>query len=98
MDVARRLAIYEHRKPWNSGLTTAGPWVAVQQPERYYADDSGTSCAAYLARAPDLYTPFSDSSTGPNEPSPVWPPTDTTSFLRLMELGPVPEEYRQLLR
>jgi hypothetical protein len=97
MHIARRATIYEHRKPWNDGVKTAGPWVALDSAENYYASDEGSSCAAYLARARDLYTPFSDSS-GPNEPAPVWPPTHTTGFLALMELGPVPAEYLQLMR
>ena len=96
MRVARRTTVYEHRKPWNSGNKTAGPWVAVDEAERYYAD-AGTSCSEYAARGRELYTPFTDSRSNPNEPARVWPPTDTTGFLRLMELGPVPAEYRRLL-
>jgi hypothetical protein len=96
MRVARRTTIYEHRKPWNSGNKTAGPWVAVDEAERYYAT-AGTSCSEYAARGRDLYTPFTDSYSSPNEPAQVWPPTDTTGFLGLMELGPVPAEYRRLL-
>ena len=95
--VARRITVYVHRKPWNSGLVTAGPWIAVGDSERYYARDEGSSCVTYLARARDLYTPFSESSSSPTEPARVWPPTDTTGFLRLMELGPVPVEYRRLI-
>ena len=97
MRIARRATIYEHRKPWNDGLKIAGPWVALDSSEQYYASDSGSSCTVYLARARDLYTPFSDSSSSPNEPARIWPPTHTTGFLSIMELGPVPEEFRQLL-
>jgi hypothetical protein len=95
MRVVRRTAIYEHRKPWNSGTKTAGPWETVDDAERYYVGDGATSCAEYAARGSDLYTPFSDSTYG--SPSREWPPTDTTGFLRLSELGPVPAEYRRLL-
>jgi hypothetical protein len=98
MHVARRVTIYEHRKPWNEGQKTAGPWVTLDDSESYYASDAGSSCAPYLARARDLYAPFTDSTSGPNDPPTVWPPTDTTGFLSVMELGPVPEEYLQLLR
>ena len=98
MRVARRSTIYEHRKPWDAGRTTAGEWTAVDDTERYYASDAGGDCAAYTARGRDLYTPFNDSSSNPNEPAAVWPPTDTTGFLSLQELGPVPSEYRRLLR
>jgi hypothetical protein len=97
MRVARRSTIYEHRKPWSSGRTTAGPWVEVGESERYYARDAGSACGAYLARDRALYTPFSDSTSSPSEPARVWPPTDTTGFLSLMQLGPVPAEYRRLL-
>ena len=95
MRITRRTSIYEHRKPWNSGRKTAGPWVAVDETERYYVGDAGTACAEYAARGRDLYTPFSDSTY--DSPAREWPPTDTTGFLGLMELGPVPAEYRRLL-
>jgi hypothetical protein len=98
MRIARRSTIYEHRKPWNAGRTTAGDWVAVDDAERFYASDAGGDCAAYVTRARDLYTPFTDSPSDRIEPAAVWPPDDTTSFLSLMELGPVPPEYRRLLR
>ncbi|HEY9181668.1 MAG TPA: hypothetical protein VIQ99_00625, partial [Gammaproteobacteria bacterium] len=62
MRVTRRASIYEHRKPWNSGRKTAGPWVTVDEAERYYVGDAGTACAAYAARGRELYTPFSDST------------------------------------
>jgi len=95
MRVTRRTSIYEHRKPLNSGSKTAGPWIAVDETERYYVSDAANSCAAYAARGRELYTPFSDSTY--DSPSREWPPTDTVGFLGLMELGPVPTEYRQLL-
>jgi hypothetical protein len=95
--VVRRSTIYVHRKPWNAGATTAGPWAAVDAEERYYARDEGSACDAYLARERRLYTPFVASRGNPREPAAVWPPTDTTGFLSLMELGPVPAEYRRLL-
>jgi hypothetical protein len=98
MRVTRRSTIYEHRKPWDAGRISAGEWLAVDDAERYYAGDAGGDCAAYVARGRDLYTPFSDSSSDPNEPAALWPPADTTGFLSLMELGPVPAEYRRLLR
>jgi hypothetical protein len=95
MRITRRASIFEHRKPWNSGTKTSGPWVTVDETQRYYVGDASAACAAYAARGPELYTPFSDSTYG--SPSREWPPTDTTGFLRLMELGAVPPEYRQLL-
>jgi hypothetical protein len=96
--VTRRSTIYEHRKPWDAGRISAGGWLPVEDTEQYYASDAGSDCTAYLARDRDLYTPFSDSSSNPDEPAAVWPPTDTTGFLSLQELGPVPGEYRRLLR
>jgi hypothetical protein len=98
MRVARRSTIYEHRKPWDVGRISAGEWLAVDDTERYYASDDGSDCAAYVARGRDLYTPFTDSPADRIEPAAVWPPTDTTGFLSLQELGPVPGEYRRLLR
>jgi hypothetical protein len=96
--VTRRSTIYEHRKPWDLGRTSAGEWLPVDDAEQFYASDAGDDCAAYVARGRDIYTPFTDSPADRIEPSAVWPPTDTTGFLSLMELGPVPKEYRQLLR
>jgi hypothetical protein len=98
MRVARRSTIYEHRKPWSSGRISAGEWLVVDAAERYYASDAGGDCAAYVARDRELYTPFTDSPAERIEPAAVWPPTDTTGFLSLLELGPVPAEYRRLLR
>lgn len=97
MRVARRAAIYEHRKPWNRGRITAGPWVSADKPEHYYARDAGSSCKAYLSRGRALYWPSSDSSSRPTDSARAWPPTDTLGFLLLLELGPVPGEYRALL-
>jgi hypothetical protein len=97
MRIARRSAIYEHRKPWNAGRLTAGEWMAGPKDEPYYARDAGGDCAAYLARGRALYTPVTDSPSDRIEPAAVWPPTDTTGFLSLMELGPVPAEYLRLL-
>jgi hypothetical protein len=98
MRVARRAALYQHHKPWNSGRKTAGPWQPVESPERYYASQNGAACEPYLNRTRELYMPFTDSPSNPNEPARVWPPTDVVSFLRLMQLGPVPAEYRRLLQ
>ncbi len=97
MRVVRRSTIHEHRKPWNAGRLTASAWVARDEAERYYARDADDDCAAYRDRGRALYTPFTDSPADRIEPAAVWPPTDTTSFLRLMELGPVPAQYRRLL-
>lgn len=97
MRVVRRSTIHEHRKPWDAGRMTASPWVARDETERYYARDGGSNCETYRARGRDLYTPFTDSPSDRIEPAAVWPPTDTTGFLRLMELKPVPVEYRRLL-
>ena len=96
--VTRRSTIYEHRKPWDLGRVTAGEWLPVDDVELFYASDAGADCAAYLGRGRDIYTPFTDSPADRIEPATVWSPTDTTGFLSLMQLGPVPREYRQLLR
>ncbi len=96
MRVTRRSTIYQHRKPWDFRRKSAA-WVTVDAIEQYYARDGGGSCAEYLARGPRLYMPFTDSTSSPNQPAKVWPPTDTTGFLLLMELGPVPAEYQRLI-
>jgi hypothetical protein len=97
MRVVRRSTIYEHRKPWDAGRLTASAWIEPDEAERYYARDADRDCAAYRGRGRALYMPFTDSPADRIEPAAVWPPTDTTSFLRLMELRPVPPEYTRLL-
>lgn len=97
LNIARRAAIYEHRKPWNRGRKTAGAWSSVSKPERYYANDDGRDCVDYVARPRQLYTPFVNGPSDPNQPSPTWPPTDVTGFLQMMQLGPVPVEYQRLI-
>lgn len=97
MNVTRRAAILEHRKPWNAGRRSASPWQASGTRESYYAQQAGASCAEYLATGRALYLPSTDSSSGPDQPARIWPPTDPTGFLSLMELGPVPAEYGRLL-
>lgn len=98
MQVLRQATIYRHRKPWNAGKLFISEWRIPTEAQRYYASDEGTSCSAYLARERQLYTPFTDSpartATGRRE----WPPTNVTSFLMLMELGPVPETYRPYIQ
>lgn len=97
LHVERRATIRQHRKPWDFGRMDAAPWLPTTQPERYYADDEGGSCAAYLARPRQLYLPHAISPGNPNEPAKVWPPVDTTGFLSLLALGGVPETYRRLI-
>ena len=95
--IARRATFYQHRKPWDFGRRSIGPWEAVESPERYYVNERDVDCATYLSRPRQLYLPFVRSATSATEASREWPPTDVTSFLRLMELGPVPIEYRTLI-
>ncbi len=97
LNVARRVAILEHRKPWDFGRRDAGPWRPATRTETYYANDESGSCAAYLARPRQWYLPYDPMPGNPNEPAKVWPPVDTTGFLSLLTLGPVPEQYRRLV-
>ncbi len=97
MRIARRATIYEHRKPWDFHRKTISAWASVESPERYYANEEGHDCTDYLAEPRKLYVPFVRAPAQPAEASRVWPPTDVTSFLRLMEIGPVPAEYRDLV-
>lgn len=92
MQVERMTTLYRHRKPWNSGTLFTAEWRTPSEPKRYYASDEGRSCSVYLARERQLYMPFTDSPANVS-PSKEWPPTNVTSFLSLMELGPVPEAY-----
>jgi len=96
--VIRRSTIYQHRKPWDFRRRSASAWMMVGDVERYYASDAGDDCSEYLARDRALYAPFfRRSRSGPNGRARAWPPTDTTGFLRLLELGPVPGEYQRLI-
>lgn len=97
MRIARRAAFYQHRKPWDFGRRSIGPWEAVESPERYYVNERDGDCTTYLARPRQLYVPFVRSAISTTEASRVWPPTDVTSFLRLMELGAVSVEYQTLI-
>jgi hypothetical protein len=98
MQVARQATLYRHRKPWSSGKLFISEWSTPTEMQRYYATDEGRSCGAYLSRERQLYTPFTDSPADSIAAPREWPPTDVTSFLSLMELGPVPEGYRQYIR
>ncbi|HVY64607.1 MAG TPA: hypothetical protein VHH11_07285 [Gammaproteobacteria bacterium] len=97
LKVARRAPIRQHRKPWDFGRRDLGPWQTSAAADRYYASDEGADCAAYLARPRTLYLPFDPSPGNPNRPAAVWPPIDTTGFLSLLTLGPVPAEYARLV-
>ena len=96
LNVARRAPLQEHRKPWDLGRRDLGAWQASSATERFYANDEGTTCAAYLARPRALYLPFDPSPGNPNQPAAVWPPLDTNGFLSVLTLGPVPAEYARL--
>ncbi|HEY8518694.1 MAG TPA: hypothetical protein VIN61_01335 [Gammaproteobacteria bacterium] len=102
MHVEREATIYRHRKPWSFGRRFISEWRTPAEPRRrFYASDEGRSCAAYLSRERRLYMPFTEwtyeralRETPPRE----WPPAgDVPAFLGLMELRPVPEEYRRFV-
>jgi len=95
--VRRRSAVLSHRRPWDTGRTSAGRWVDVNESKEYYADDAGSGCAAYLARPRQLYWPAVDPDLDPTRPAAIWPPTDTLGFLQLQRLEPVPVQYERLL-
>jgi hypothetical protein len=97
LDVARRAPILEHRKPWNAGRRELGAWSPGNASQRYYANDDGADCRAYLARLRQLYLPFDATARRAPGATPVWPPVDTTGFLSLLTLGPPPDDYRRLL-
>jgi hypothetical protein len=96
--IQRKRAILRHRQPWDRNRTSAGPWVAVDESKRYYANDQGSACEPYLARQRQIYWPTVDPDSDPTRPAKIWPPTDTLGFMQLQALGPVPPEYQALLR
>jgi hypothetical protein len=95
--IHRKRAILRHRRPWDRGATSAGPWIEVDESKAYYDAREGADCRAYLARPQALYWPHVDSDFDPTKPAREWPPTDTLGFLGLQALDPVPDEYRRLL-
>ena len=97
MHIHRKRAILRHRRPWDRGATSAGPWMDVDESKAYYDASQGADCRAYRARAQALYWPRIDPDSDPTKPSPEWPPTDVPGFLGLQALGPVPDQYRRLM-
>ena len=95
--IERKRPILRHRRPWDRGESSAGPWLDAGESTDYYADDEGAACARYLARDRRLYWPEIDPNMDPMKPADVWPPTDALGFLSLLRLGPVPVEYQRLL-
>ena len=98
MRIERKLPILRHRRPWDKGETSAGPWMDTDESHAYYDASEGPDCARYLARGKAIYWPAIDPDSDPTKPSKEWPPTDTLGFLGLQALGPVPGEYRRLMR
>lgn len=98
MRITRKSAVLRHRRPWDRGRASVGPWTDVDESRQFYADDAGSDCTAYLARPRALYWPVIDPESHPARPDRIWPPTDTLGFLQLQALGPVPPEYRLALR
>jgi hypothetical protein len=87
INVARRNAVIEHRKPWNSGDLAARGWKKVAATRRYFG---GGSCESYPQGRQVLLAVTSGGSSG-------WPPDRLPMFLGVLELGPVPSEYLKLL-
>ncbi len=96
--IHRQRVILRHRRPWDRGRTSAGPWTDVNAARTYYGDGDAGGCAAWLARDRALYWPFADRDAHPGVPSRVWPPVDPLGFLGLQTLGPVPAEYARAMR
>lgn len=95
--VQRRSPIYQHRRPWDRGALSAGPWSVPEAAQQYYARAHGRDCAAYLGDGLARYWPFSDPEGDPQTPAAVWPPTDPPGLLSLQQLGQVPARYGRLL-
>ena len=96
LHIERQLAIFEHRRPWNRGQLTSGEWQSTDTEKRYYADDAGDDCAAYLARKSERYWPFTASGASADSPPRSWPPLEPADFLGVQQLGAVPARYDAL--
>lgn len=89
--IYRQRAIYENRKPWNSGSVRPAEWRSDPEVKRFYARFAGAACTYYPLGKREMYFPVSE-----REPAGTWPALALPNFLDLEVLGPVPEKYRVL--
>ena len=90
IEITRRNAVLEHRKPWDKGQLSASGWHAVAETKSYFARDAGGMCSFYPRDKSTVYFPQGD---GTRE----WPPRDLPNFLGLQVLEPVPAKYAGLI-
>jgi hypothetical protein len=98
MRIGRKLPILRHRRPWDKGETSAGPWIDADETHAYYDDSEGGDCRRYVARGKAIYWPRIDPNSENPQPAKEWPPTDALGFLQLQPLDPVPEGYRRFVQ
>jgi hypothetical protein len=89
MQISRRNALLEQRKPWNKGRLSAAGWLQVDETKSYFARNADGICANYRVGETAQYFP---QGTGSKE----WPPNDLPNFLGLQVLEPVPVQYASL--
>ena len=87
IELGRRNAVIEHRKPWNHGQLGTRGWQTVHETGRYFG---GGTCDSYPAGRHVLLALDGRGSPG-------WPPEGLSSFLGILELEPVPPQYAKLL-
>jgi hypothetical protein len=87
IDVSRRNAVIEHRKPWNRGKLEARGWKKVGDVRKYFG---GGTCESYPRGRSVLLALESGASSG-------WPPDELPMFLGVPELAAVPAQYVNLL-
>jgi hypothetical protein len=89
INLERRNAIIEHRKPWDRGKRDARGWKVDYDSTDYFG---GGTCESYPAgRHVQLALVSGSGGSG-------WPPADLPDFLGILSLQPVPPSYLKLLQ
>jgi hypothetical protein len=94
LQISRRNAVLEHRKPWDKGRFSATGWQTTDAPKSFFARNAGGICANYPVGSTAIYFPQNDA--GPENDKP-WPPTGLPDFLNLQVLDVVPAQYAKLV-
>ncbi len=91
--ILRERPIYKNRKPWNRGSLQLRPWRTKSETRRFYARFAGRSCGDYAGEKRAEYYPVTE-GTETSE----WPSRQPLTLLGLQVLGPVPPQYRELMK
>ena len=88
--VNREMTINKEQKPWNKGKIKATSWHEENNVQKYYAQLKGEDCLEYSINSRQLFfVKFEEYS--------VSPPDNLPSFLGLLVLKEIPEEYLNFL-